>query len=656
MEVAENTPTASFLTKIRKLQSAGCRLCRIAREAQGESTDGLAAETHSHINSAGCEGMATTVTASHHSIWRHLYESMHAAQKPKNKPKFVTLDKESSMSTLFCILTPGLNFRIQELKIHATICKCPSGSYATDSLLRCKLCPANTVSAANSVGLADCACAAGWTGANGECVGCEAGQYKPSSGSTLCIDCPMGKTSNASASSCLICTAGWSAASAEECVRCIAGKYKTQAGSQACTDCGAGTFLDAVNSSVNTCENCTAGTYSTDNKTHCEPCLNSDAPPASDSITDCVCNAGWSGPNSPCVGCITGKYKTQAGSEACTDCGAGTFSDAVNSSVNTCENCTAGTYSTDNKSHCEPCLNSDAPPASDSITNCVCNAGWSGPNSPCVGCLAGQYKTDAGSHACIRCAAGKFSDSVASSTQDNCVNCSAGSRSTQNRASCDLCPPGSYSMDGESQCRLCPANTNSTVGSSLSECVCVAGLSGTNQNCTACVPGKFKANAGDHACADCAAGKYSNTSAVTCALCVAGKYSTDGEPQCRLCLALTYSILVGGSLANCLCMPGWSGTEQKCTACVPGKFKANVGDHACAGCASGKYSSTAAVGCVDCDAGKYSADRQQVRVHLVSGKLKLYGRKRHNRGMLMQYWVGGSECIKSWFPCVHACR
>jgi len=68
MAVAGNTPTASFLTKIGKMQSAGCRLCRIAREARGESTDGLADDTHGHINSAGCEGMATTVTAVHHSI------------------------------------------------------------------------------------------------------------------------------------------------------------------------------------------------------------------------------------------------------------------------------------------------------------------------------------------------------------------------------------------------------------------------------------------------------------------------------------------------------------------------------------------------------------------------------------------------------------
>ena len=45
--------------------------------------------------------MPTTVTAAHHSTWRHLYDSMHAAQKPKCKLKFVTLDKENNMSTLW---------------------------------------------------------------------------------------------------------------------------------------------------------------------------------------------------------------------------------------------------------------------------------------------------------------------------------------------------------------------------------------------------------------------------------------------------------------------------------------------------------------------------------------------------------------------------
>ena len=81
--------------------SAQTRLCRIAQEARGKNTDGLAVEIYSHINSAGCEGMAMTVTAAHHSILRHLYTSMHAAKNPKDKLKFVTLIKESNMSTLW---------------------------------------------------------------------------------------------------------------------------------------------------------------------------------------------------------------------------------------------------------------------------------------------------------------------------------------------------------------------------------------------------------------------------------------------------------------------------------------------------------------------------------------------------------------------------
>jgi len=45
--------------------------------------------------------MATTVTAAHHFIWRHLYASMQAAQTPGSKLRFVTPDKEISMNTLW---------------------------------------------------------------------------------------------------------------------------------------------------------------------------------------------------------------------------------------------------------------------------------------------------------------------------------------------------------------------------------------------------------------------------------------------------------------------------------------------------------------------------------------------------------------------------
>jgi len=71
------------------------------QEQRGASTQNLPEETYGHIHSAFCDRMATTVTAAHHFIWRHLYASMQAAQTPASKRRFITPDKESSMSTLW---------------------------------------------------------------------------------------------------------------------------------------------------------------------------------------------------------------------------------------------------------------------------------------------------------------------------------------------------------------------------------------------------------------------------------------------------------------------------------------------------------------------------------------------------------------------------
>jgi len=72
------------------MQSAGYWLFRIAQDAQDVSTDGLAVKTraYGHINNAGCKGMATTFTAAHHWICRHLSDSMPAAKKTKRKLEF----------------------------------------------------------------------------------------------------------------------------------------------------------------------------------------------------------------------------------------------------------------------------------------------------------------------------------------------------------------------------------------------------------------------------------------------------------------------------------------------------------------------------------------------------------------------------------------
>ena len=100
MAISGIIPVAKWLAKIKQRSDVSCRLCKRAREQRGASTKNLPEETYGHINSAFCDGMATTVTAAHRFIWRHLYASMQAAQTPTSKLRFVIPDKESSMSTL----------------------------------------------------------------------------------------------------------------------------------------------------------------------------------------------------------------------------------------------------------------------------------------------------------------------------------------------------------------------------------------------------------------------------------------------------------------------------------------------------------------------------------------------------------------------------
>ena len=96
-------PVAKWLAKIKQLSDVSCRLCKRAREQRDASTENLLEETYGpgHINSAFCDGMATTVTAATHFIWRHLYASMQAAQTPASKLRFVAPDRDSNMSTLW---------------------------------------------------------------------------------------------------------------------------------------------------------------------------------------------------------------------------------------------------------------------------------------------------------------------------------------------------------------------------------------------------------------------------------------------------------------------------------------------------------------------------------------------------------------------------
>ena len=99
------------------------------------------------------------------------------------------------------------------------------------------------------------------------------------------------------------------------------------------------------------------------------------------------CPAGYTGPDGSCV----------------KECGPG-----LKRSGTTCENCGADTYKagTDTATSCTGCPdNSNSVAGSDAATDCMANAGFTGPDGGTpTACEAGTFKADTGNAGCLRCA------------------------------------------------------------------------------------------------------------------------------------------------------------------------------------------------------------------------------------------------------------
>jgi hypothetical protein len=100
--------------------------------------------------------------------------------------------------------------------------------------------------------------------------------------------------------------------------------------SDVCADCGAGKYSTTTGATAaSTCQSCPSNSQSTT---------------GSDAATDCVCVAGFSGPDGgTCTACLAGKYKTAAGSAACADCPSNSHHALTERTAASACQCNAGT-------------------------------------------------------------------------------------------------------------------------------------------------------------------------------------------------------------------------------------------------------------------------------------------------------------------------
>jgi len=299
--------------------------------------------------------------------------------------------------------------------------------------------------------------------------------------------------------------------------------------------CALGKFRDENN----VCKNCWPGTYKNDVGDHnCYVCqLDSTSETGSESITDCMCNSGYTFGNSAntCSACKHGKYKASSGNVACDSCIAGKYSTvSAATSENMCQQCR--THSTSDE-------------ASGFESACICKAGYSGQFSDiCIACEPGKYKPISANMNCYSCPSGFFSTATAATSSNTCQGC--------NRMH----------------------STTAVASDSQDDCVCNVGYTGTD-TCSACTPGKYKASMGNGMCDSCMPGKYSYAIAAR------------ADNECRPCKTDSTSAHASDSQNDCMCNAGYSGqVTNTCSACVAGKYKNSSGNGNCDECMLGKYS------------------------------------------------------------------
>ena len=475
-----------------------------------------------------------------------------------------------------------------------TCASCPSGYYCTSGAAN--FCPSDSNSPTGSSVITACTCNAGYYGTNGgSCTICPVGSYCP--GGTSAVSCSsvitgsssLGGATSTSSSSC-ICNPGYTGSNGGPCTVCQPGYVCPGNGNMAilCSVYRANSYSigGATSSTTSACV-CNAGYYGT---VSCAICTtgsycpggtsknlcptNSNSPAGSLSSTSCVCIPGYYGDNgNTCSICTIGKFciggstsstcpsnsNSTAGASACS-CNAGYYGP---NGGPTCVSCNYFSYSLANASACTcspgyaqdtpiscvPCsvgrycilgsstacpANSISPERSSTLSSCICNIGYSGPNGGlCSACPANSYNTLGGSNACT-CNISYYGPSggpcSACTTQSNGVYTGSGTTATNCPFSCNV----GYYGPSVGPCVSCQALTNGVYngsGTTSTNCPFKCNL-GYMKSGTSCITGVVKS---------CSAGYETSVDYTTCDVCREGTYkNVTGTGYCSNCSAGTY--------------------------------------------------------------------------------------------------------------------
>jgi hypothetical protein len=304
------------------------------------------------------------------------------------------------------------------------------------------------------------------------------------------------------------------------------------------TFCIAGYYL----SSSGVCQQCPVGTWSSADKTSCEPCpagqyaykhLSCQICPAGqyslekwDECKSCRVGEVSQQGSSSCAACLPGQYASQT-DNICKSCNKHTYSPGL---VNSCTRCPSGYYAGVGEKVCHTC--SPGENIDYKLNVCIkCAPSFysRNPAIKCQKCPAGQFSGE-GATSCYSCPP----RTPVNDAQTGCKpsSCPLGHYFNRPNAKCVPCAPGFYTIDQYTPCKPCPYQhytpSNAVYKMPYGFCTkCDQVLTPDKTECVHCPPSFFRqvssnATQGPSKCVKCPKQYYSG-------------YPLDWDTECHYC-------------------------------------------------------------------------------------------------------------------------